>query len=124
MTLRRYRPFALVLLVLHLTGCQTWQPTTVRPRQLIEEEQPSEIRIIGSAGSQVTLSSPSLKGDSIIGTRVRLRRTETVTVPFSDIDGIAVKRIAGLRTLGAILLIPTLIVATFAVGCVDSCGQF
>ncbi len=117
MKLRRYRPIALVLLVLHLAGCKTWQPTTVGPRQLIEEERPSQVRIFGSNGTQLTLSGPTLQGDSIIGTRERLRRTETLIVPFSGIQGIAVKRLDAWRTLGAILVGPACFIGVVLVAC-------
>ena len=39
MRLRRYRPVALTLLVLHLGPCATWRPTTNSPQQMILEER-------------------------------------------------------------------------------------
>ena len=53
MRLRRCRPLALSLLVVHLGACATWQPSTVSPRQLIEEERPPSIRVIRHDGTEL-----------------------------------------------------------------------
>lgn len=68
MSARRYRPMALLLLVLHLGACTSWQLTTVSPRQVVEAEQPSSVRITQPDGTQVVLKDPAIRNDSIVGT--------------------------------------------------------
>ena len=67
MRLRRYRPLALLLLTLHLTGCQTWRPTTASPRELIGERQPSSVRVTLASREVIILEEPRLASDSIEG---------------------------------------------------------
>lgn len=69
---RPHRLGAVVLLALHSTACltlefSTWQPTTVGPRRLIEEQHPDLIRVTTDEGSHLTLSYPTVEGDSIAG---------------------------------------------------------
>ena len=65
MKLRRYRPVAIVLLVLHLDACITWRPSPVEPRQLIEEERANPIRLTLPDGTSVVVRHPRIKNDSI-----------------------------------------------------------
>lgn len=67
-----YRPLALLLLVLHLGACSSWRPTTVPPRQFIEEERPSRVRITTLDGNQVVLEVPTIVNDSIVFTTVEV----------------------------------------------------
>ena len=91
MSLRRYRPVALVLMVLHLSACLSWQPTTVSPPQLIEGEEPSQVRITRTDGERVTIHSPQVRADSIVG--------DGGTVAVSSIQRVEVRRFSGVRTV-------------------------
>jgi len=61
----RFRAVALLMLVLHLGACMTWQPSPISPRQWIEEEQPKLVRVTTTDGSQVVLSDPRIDDDSL-----------------------------------------------------------
>jgi hypothetical protein len=65
MRLRRYRRMALLLLVLHLQACVSWQPVTLSPREFIEEDQPSAVRVTRLDGTALVMSSPRIANDSI-----------------------------------------------------------
>ena len=52
------RVIAALLLVL-LTACHSWRPTTVSPQQLIPEEQPSLVRVTLIDGETVTVRDPT-----------------------------------------------------------------
>ena len=65
MKLRHYRRFGLLLLVLHLQACISWQPVTVTPREFIEEDQPSTVRVTRLDGTALLMSSPRIANDSI-----------------------------------------------------------
>ena len=65
MRLHRYRPVAIVLLVLHLSACTTWRPSPIEPRQLIEVERANPIRLTRPDGTSVVVRNPRIKNDSI-----------------------------------------------------------
>lgn len=67
MKLCHRRSVASMLLVIHLGACATWRPSPVPPRQLIEQEQPSSVRVTLASGEVVTLEDPRMTGDSIAG---------------------------------------------------------
>jgi hypothetical protein len=54
------------MLGVFLAGCTTWRPTTVSPKQVIEEEQPSSVRVTQTDGTLLVLSNPSIVNDSIV----------------------------------------------------------
>ena len=62
--LGRYRPVALLMLVLHLGSCTTWRPIAVSPQQFIEEEQPDRIGVWQEERA-TELHLPVIEGDTI-----------------------------------------------------------
>jgi len=60
------RVIAALLLVL-LTACHSWQPTTVSPQGWTPEERPSSVRLALRGGARVTLENPTMRNDSIFG---------------------------------------------------------
>ncbi len=96
MTLRRYRPIAVLLVVVHTTACSTWQPTTASPRQVIEDTRPGRVRVTKADGTTVVAHEPGIRGDSITsvekcrgittatGQARCVRTTEPVAVAFLD----------------------------------------
>ena len=104
MRLRRYRPMAVLLLALQLQACHYWEPTFVRPPRVIAEEEPSQVRITRTDGEQVTLQSPWVRADSIVGQD----RSEAVwadrSVAVSDIRGMEIRRFSPGKTVGLLFL--------------------
>ena len=105
-TLRRYRPVALILLVLHLTGCYSWQPATVGPRQFIEEEEPGHIRIVQADGERMELRNPRVEADSLTARVSSNLRTGTVRIALTDISVVEARRLKSAATLalGAVVI--------------------
>ena len=60
------RVIAALLMVL-LTACHSWEPTTISPQQLIPEDQPSSVRVTLLNGETVTVGNPTMRSDSIVG---------------------------------------------------------
>ncbi len=60
------RVIAALLLVL-LTACHSWQPTTVSPQGWTPEERPSSVRVTLVTGETVTIENPTVRNDSIVG---------------------------------------------------------
>ena len=114
MSTSRYRPLALLLLVLHLGGCMTWRPIAVSPRQVIEEEQPSSVRVTQPDGILIVLHDPAIRNDSIVGTD-----EEGVVRQMGLDDGaIAVRRVSGVKSvLLGIAIAPVLFIAVFLAAC-------
>ena len=67
MRLDRYPSAAVLLAVLHLAGCTSWQPSTVSPRQVLEETQPGSVRVTTAGGRQSVIHEPAVENDSIHG---------------------------------------------------------
>ena len=66
--LRSRRPGASALLcLLHLTACHTWQAGMPTPAQFVEREHPDRVRVTRADGSIMSLESPAVRGDSLVG---------------------------------------------------------
>jgi len=117
MRLRRYRPVAVLLLVVQLGACMTWQPVALSPQRLIAEEDPSVVRVIRLDQSELVLADPIIRNDSMIGlaeSRQCERRPGEMAdrcivslgsagVPVSDVDLMDVKRFSVGWTAAAVL---------------------
>ncbi len=89
------RVIAALLLVL-LTACQSWRPTTVSPQQLIPEERPSSVRVTLTNGETVTVRDPTMRNDSIVGVTdaVGALMTRPVGVASRDVRLLEVRRLS------------------------------
>ena len=140
MRLRRYRPVAIVLLVLHLSACTTWRPSPIEPRQLIEEERPSAVRITKTDGTEQVVREPRIQGDSIAmtsedcrtsvaagasvagGVRILCETTTLAVAALGDVRGIEIRQSdTGKTILLIVLLAPVALVVTLVVGSYVSC---
>jgi hypothetical protein len=60
----RHRLLGALLLVL-TAACTRWEPSTIRPRQLLAEEHPGVVRVTRADGESMVLRSPRIEGDYI-----------------------------------------------------------
>lgn len=97
----RWRPPALMLLVLHLGACVTWTPARVSPREAIEGE-PGRIRVYRSEGPRLELRRARIEGDALQGEMFRTPG-RTVRVPLDDVTRIDVAH----RSVGRTVLLVT-----------------
>ena len=106
------RVIAALLMVL-LNACYSWRPTTVSPRRLIVEEEPSPIRVVLSDGTELTLRDATIQSDSIITGRVRFG-TENLLV--RDVSRVDVQRFSLFKTVGVVVLTSAAVaaIASFA----------
>ena len=51
------RRFIAALLMVPLTACYSWRPTTVSPQQLIPREQPFSVRATLMSGETITVET-------------------------------------------------------------------
>lgn len=95
----------MLMLVPHLTGCYVWQPVTVSPRQLIEDEQPERVRVFSSDGTSVELTEVRVETGFLTGVIHRILPVRrTVRIAFADITAVERRRFDGMKTIGAAAL--------------------
>ena len=106
------RVVAALLLVL-LTACHSWRPTTVSPQTLIPEEQPSLVRVTLIDGETVTVRDPTMRNNSIVGVTdaVGALTTRGVGVASRDVRLLEVQRFSPFRTVGDVVLASAILAA-------------
>ena len=111
------RRFIAALLMVALTACVTWQPTTVSPQQLIPAEQPSSVRVTLTSGETRTVRDPTMRNDSIVG----ITKSGVIGVVARDVRLLEVPRFNVENTIGLGVFLMTAIVH-FA-SCAPFCHQ-
>lgn len=104
----RYRSAAaLMMAVLHLAGCTSWQPAPVAPRQALQVEGGGVVRVTGPDGAPTVIRRAWLQGDTISGEALMgtPRAWREVRVPISDVREVEVRRFSGGRTVALTLLL-------------------
>ena len=101
------RVTAALLLVL-LTACHSWQPTTVSPQQLIPEEQPSSVRATLTSGEVIIVENPTMRNDSIVGVT-----DADVGVSSRDVRLFEVRRFSVGKTFGLVAGLVVLVAGAF-----------
>ena len=95
-----------------LTACAVWQPSTVPAPQLIQEAEPSRVRVTRTDGVQVVLSDPTQLGDSLVEASSDPDRS---AVALSDIRSVEVRRISAARTGAFVLLSGVVVLAVVTI---------
>ncbi|MDE0730095.1 MAG: hypothetical protein OSB36_04115 [Longimicrobiales bacterium] len=88
------RQLIATLLIALLTGCHSWQPTTVSPRTVILEELPSGVRFRLPDGDTMIVMDPLMRNDSILSTEAG-----TVPIALQDVSGLEVRRFSTRKTI-------------------------
>ena len=111
------RVMAVLLLVL-LTACHSWQPTTVSPQGWTPEERPSSVRVTLATGETVTIENPTVRNDSIVGAT-----DADVGVASRDVGLLEVRRFSVGNTVGLVILIPVGVVAAAVAVVIIDCDR-
>ena len=88
------RVVAGALMVL-LTACHSWQPTTISPQGWTPEERPSSVRATLTSREVITVRDPTMRNDSIVGA--------IVGVASRDVRLLEVQRFSVGKTVGLVL---------------------
>jgi uncharacterized iron-regulated membrane protein len=97
---------ALLLIAACQSGCYTWRPLQTAPGQVLTVTPGSNLRITRSDDSQVIVTRPEVRGDTLVG---KVHRTGTswdgvifddVRIPLNDIRAVSNHRFSGWRTAG------------------------
>ncbi len=110
------RVIAALLLVL-LTACHSWQPTTVSPQGWTPEERPSSVRVTLATGETVTVENPTVRNDSIVGVT-----DASVGVASRDVRSLEVRRFSVGKTIELGLGIAAGLAAVAAVVILIACS--
>ncbi len=96
------RILSCILLPAYLSSCTSWQVQRVSPAQVVEEEQPSQVRVTTTGLSDVLLEEPRVSGDSLIGVPLKFSWTSSsyialdtasaLSIPLADISQIKVRK--------------------------------
>ncbi|MEQ1911226.1 MAG: hypothetical protein ABMA15_28765 [Vicinamibacterales bacterium] len=93
------RTIALLLCVLHLTGCSTWRSaSSADVVQILARAAPRELRVTRRGGEEIELRNPTVSGDSIIDGRA--------AIAVSDIERVETKHFSAGKTLLLLVAIP------------------
>ena len=98
------RILSCILLPAYLSSCVTnWEVQRASPEQVVEEEQPSQIRVTTTDHSEIVLDEPRVSGDTLIGLVRDLSsygsiyaaadRAAAVEIPLADISHVAINKI-------------------------------
>ncbi len=82
------RLVAVVVLPMYLAACTSWQVQEVAPAQVIAEEQPTEVRVTRTDGTDFVLENPQVSGDTLSGVREGIQ----LSISLSTVDAIAVRK--------------------------------
>jgi len=97
------------LVMVSSTGCYSWHVASALPREIIEQREPTLVRVTSPDGS-VTLRDPRMVGDSITGTLPGPRRMVTA-VPVDQVRTIEVGQLDANKTVPVLIGIPFLVLA-------------
>lgn len=95
------RTTPLVYLLLS-AACSTWQPVTQPVPELAAQHRGAAVRLSLSDGSRVEMNSPTVSGDSVVGTRPGGPQAR-IAVPLGDILLVERSQIDGGKTTLAVL---------------------
>ena len=64
----RAKQFAsLIVMVLYLGGCTSWQVQQVAPEQLVNTDRPEKVRVLTKQGQRLVFEQPFIRKDSLLG---------------------------------------------------------
>ncbi len=97
------RVLSSILLPVYLSSCTSWQVQPVSPEQVVEEEQPSQVRVTTTDQSEVVLEAPRMSGDNLLGLGDRNASWagsayavsdtgSALAIPLADISHVAIKK--------------------------------
>jgi hypothetical protein len=58
---------SLIVMVLYLDGCTSWQVQPVAPQQLVDTDRPSKVRVLTKHHQKLVFEQPFVRNDSLLG---------------------------------------------------------
>jgi hypothetical protein len=115
---------SVLLALLYLTGCYSWQVGAPTPAQFVEREHPESVRVTRTDGSTFILESPAVRGDSLVGLAggrlISEDSTRATSMALRDVTSVAVRETSASKIL---LLTSVIVVGGLAVASIISCAE-
>ena len=107
------RCLAVMLMSSYLSGCTGWRVESLSPAEVVERQQPRELRVQHGDGRREVLYEPEVRGDSLLGRRNLHAKQPDRMLILSDVKEVATPHFSGGRTaaLVAVVAIVGVIVA-------------
>lgn len=126
--MRTRRILSCILLPAYLSSCTAWHVQSASPAQVVQEEQPSRIRVTTTSDSVVILQEPRVSGDTLIGFVKRnfSGGTDTASalkIPLADISHVALHKTNAGKSVLLGLGIVVGLVAVISVVYVATCND-
>jgi len=91
---------ALLLLLIYLSGCTSWEAQQVAPAQVIADRHPSTVRVTRADQSRMVLQHPTVLGDTLVGALDSAKAVWESRVALSEVQRIEVRHGDAGRTIG------------------------
>jgi len=123
------RILSCILLPAYLSSCTAWHVQSASPAQVVQEEQPSRIRVTTTSDSVVILQEPGVLGDTLVGFVKRdfsgaPDTASALKIPLADISHVALhKTNAGKSVLLGLGIVVGLVVVLSAAALAATCAD-
>jgi len=122
------RNVAVILLMTgQLGGCTGWRLESLSPAEVVEQQQPGEIRVQQSDGRREVLFQPAVRGDNLLGRRDWNSKRPDRALALTDVREVATRHVSAGRTAGLVLGIGAIVGVIVALasfqGPFDNCCQ-
>ena len=97
------RSAAVILVSGQLSGCTSWRVETLSPADVVERQQPGEVRVQRTDRQYEVFYLPEVQGDSLLGRRRWNTKHPDRAVALADVKGIATRHVHAGRTAGLVL---------------------
>lgn len=94
---------AVILMSGPVSGCTGWRVEDLSPADVVERQQPSELRVEHADGRHEVLYAPEVRGDSLLGRRDSRGRHPDRMLMLSDVREVATPHTSGGRTAVLVL---------------------
>lgn len=106
------RYFVLPLtVVMTMAACTKWSTQKLPVQEVIRRDPPSRIRVRRRDGSRIVLASPSILGDSLVGTATGDGWSAPLSIPLDEVSAVELRRTDAVGTLFVLAGVAGLVVA-------------
>jgi hypothetical protein len=77
----------------------SWHVGRPTPAEFVDKESPESVRVTHTNGSTLYLTSPVIRGDSLVGTT---HGGAQFSLPLSEVRSVAVEKVSARKTVGLV----------------------
>jgi hypothetical protein len=114
------RALAALLIACQLTAaCTSWRLETLSPAAVIQQQEPSAVRVERADGVREVWYNPEIHGDSLLGWWNIYRKAPDRAVPLADIKHVATSHFSAAKTVPLVMALGFLAAAAIAMAAWD-----